>query len=258
MQNSKTRNMVLCAIFSAIIVVMTLVPYTGYINYGLFIEITTLHIVVILGAVAMGWKYGAILGGVWGVTCVARAFTNLALWGPFANPLISVLPRIVVGIVAGAVYAGLSRKMGDKPTKSVHAVIIALCSGGLVMAALMLGKNGSGQSLAWPVGLKIAVAVAVAAAVAAMFVYLNKRYGNWNAYAAAVAALCASLTNTVLVLTAFSLFGGMIKDFETLFNMFKGILTTIIGINGAIELLAAVIITPVLTMAVFRQYKKAD
>ncbi|MEG2174142.1 MAG: ECF transporter S component, partial [Oscillospiraceae bacterium] len=80
------RQFVLASLFAALIIVMTVVPYLGYINYGL-IEITTLHIVVTLGAVCLGWKYGALLGGVWGVTCLLRAFTNPA-WLLFTNPLI--------------------------------------------------------------------------------------------------------------------------------------------------------------------------
>ena len=47
-----TRDFIAAAVLSALIIVMTVVPYTGYIYYGL-IEITTLHIVVAIGAVAI-------------------------------------------------------------------------------------------------------------------------------------------------------------------------------------------------------------
>ena len=105
----KTKSLVLAAVFSALIAVMTVVPYTGYINYGpISLEITTLHIVVILGAVCLGWKYGAILGGVWGVSCMLRALTN-PLWYDFLNPMISLLPRIAVGLVAALVFIGLMK-----------------------------------------------------------------------------------------------------------------------------------------------------
>lgn len=108
----------LAALFIAIIIVMTAVPYTGYIEYvpgG--INMTTLHIPVIIGAVFLGWKYGALLGCVWGVTCVVKAFLTPGPGNvPFQNPMISVLPRIIVGIVAGLVFALVSGRFGKSPS----------------------------------------------------------------------------------------------------------------------------------------------
>ena len=54
-KNKNLYHLVLTAILSALIVVMTVVPYTGYIPYGVVTEITTLHIVTIVGAVFLGW-----------------------------------------------------------------------------------------------------------------------------------------------------------------------------------------------------------
>ena len=43
--------MILASILCALVVVMTVVPYTGYISIGGVLEITTLHIVTILAGV---------------------------------------------------------------------------------------------------------------------------------------------------------------------------------------------------------------
>jgi len=127
------RRFVLAAIFAAIIVVMTVVPYTGYINYG-GIEITTLHIVVILGAVFLGPAYGAFLGGVWGVTCLLRAFTN-PLWVMFTNPMISVVPRILVGLVAGLVFRWLLKtKLNTAVSAGITSVVSTLVNTVLVLS----------------------------------------------------------------------------------------------------------------------------
>ncbi len=182
MNHNKVRDFVLAAVFCALIIVMTVVPMTGYITAGV-VEITTLHIVVALGAVILGWKYGALLGGVWGLTCLIRAFTN-PLWVMFTNPLISVLPRILVGIVAGAVFAAM------KKTKA-NEMIDAL-----------------------------------------------------------VAALAATLTNTVLVLSAMYAFGGMFESYREFFELFKTIYMSIISVNGLIELAAAAVIVPLVYRAI--------
>ena len=178
-RNNRLYDFVLTAILSALILVMTFVPYTGYILYGGVLEITTLHIVVIVGAVFLNWKYGALLGGVWGVSCMLRALTN-PLWAAFLNPLVSLVPRVIVGIVAAAVFRGLNRTRLNK-----YVCIV-------------------------------------------------------------VATIAATLTNTVLVLSALALFGDGVNGF---FELFKTVYLTVVGTNGLIELGAAVVLVPVIYFA---------
>lgn len=177
-RTTDTRNLARAGILCALIIVMTIVPYTGYIYYGL-IEITTLHIVVAVGAVLLGWEYGAVLGLVWGVTCVLRALTN-PLWAPFVNPLISVVPRVIVGAVGGLVAQGLRK--------------------------------------------------------------LKLRSG----LVAGISAAAATLTNTVLVLSALKLFSTVLTGLP----LFGTIYATLIGVNGSIELVAAILLVPVIVAAV--------
>ena len=173
-----TKKLARAGILSSLIIAMTVIPYTGYIYYGL-VEITTLHIVVTIGAVMLGWRYGAVLGGVWGVTCMLRALTN-PLWAPFINPLISLVPRILVGMVAGA------------------------------MAQLL-------------------------------------RNAKCRQYVvAAVSAAVATITNTVLVLSALKLFSAQLAGAPLLGTIYG----TLIGLNGVIELVAAVLITPSVIAAI--------
>ena len=91
--------MILASILCALVVVMTVVPYTGYISIGGVLEITTLHIVTILAGVLLGWKYGALVGGVWGLTCILRCLIALPIYKPFgfANVFVAFLPRVCVG-----------------------------------------------------------------------------------------------------------------------------------------------------------------
>lgn len=177
-RKTDTRNLARAGILCALIIVMTVVPYTGYIYYGL-IEITTLHIVVAVGAVLLGWQYGAVLGLVWGITCMLRALTN-PLWAPFVNPLISLVPRVLVGAVGGLVASGLRK--------------------------------------------------------------LRLRTGLVSALSAAA----ATLTNTVLVLSALKLFSAVLTGVPLLGTIYA----TLIGVNGSIELVAAIILVPVIVAAI--------
>lgn len=125
--------LVATSIISALILAMSFVPNTGYLAVGP-IEITTLHIIVCIGAFTLGPKYGAILGGVWGLSNLARAFTNPAFI-LFTNPLVSVVPRILVGL-----FAGLAANFLLKKTKVPYAIsgIITAIVGTLTNTVLVL------------------------------------------------------------------------------------------------------------------------
>lgn len=103
--HDKVVRLTLLSMFSAIIIAMTFIPYVGYITLGVTLSITTLHIPVIIGAITLGPVGGAILGTVWGVSCLVYAlFNGTADAIIFTNPLISVLPRIIVGYLIGWYY----------------------------------------------------------------------------------------------------------------------------------------------------------
>lgn len=138
--NEKTHRLTLCGMFVAIIIVMTVIPFTGYISYSpIGVAITTLHIPVIIGSMFLGPKYGALLGGVWGVTCLVKAFLNPDPANiPFQNPLVSVLPRIIVGLVAAAVFALCCRwkKLARPLAALISAVVATLTNTVLVLTML--------------------------------------------------------------------------------------------------------------------------
>ncbi|MDR0325150.1 MAG: ECF transporter S component [Oscillospiraceae bacterium] len=98
-QRGKTRTTLQIALFCAVIIVMTFVPYVGYISYGV-LSITTLHLPVLLGAVLLGPAAGLLLASVWGVTNILNAFLINPIEGAiFLDPRISIVPRVLVGCV---------------------------------------------------------------------------------------------------------------------------------------------------------------
>lgn len=101
----KLRLISFDALFIALIVLFTFVNYLGYITLGA-ITLTTMPVLVLMGAAIFGWKRGLLYGFVFGLFSMIRAITMPT--GPidiiYQNPFISILPRAIFGLVAGLVF----------------------------------------------------------------------------------------------------------------------------------------------------------
>lgn len=112
------------AFLTAIMMVMAFTPL-GYIPLP-FMNATTMHIPVIIGACLLGPKTGAILGGIFGITSVVKAtiqpnitsfvFTPFYSFSPqfhggFESLIVAIVPRILIGLIAGYVFLFLRKKM---------------------------------------------------------------------------------------------------------------------------------------------------
>lgn len=106
--------------FLAIMLIMTFVPSLGFISIGGAISITLLHIIVLIGAILMGWKRGLLYGFFFGILSLIKAATSpVSILDPyFVNPLISVLPRAAFGLLAGLSFDAI-KKMKSNAMKSL-------------------------------------------------------------------------------------------------------------------------------------------
>ena len=108
-----TRGMVELALMSAIIIVMAMTPL-GYLKTP-FLSITLLTIPVAVGAIILGPKGGAFLGGIFGATSFAQALSGAGMTAILfqTNPLgvafLCFVPRILEGFLCGLI-AKLMRK----------------------------------------------------------------------------------------------------------------------------------------------------
>ena len=133
-KSQKTSEMVKMALFVALIVLLSVTPL-GYIPLGA-INATTIQMPVIIGAVLFGWKKGAVLGGVFGLTSLIKNTVqpNLTsfVFSPFVPVfgeesgslwaiVISIVPRIMIGIVAALVFAILTKLKINKTFSSAAA-----------------------------------------------------------------------------------------------------------------------------------------
>ncbi|MEY8444697.1 ECF transporter S component [Enterococcus ratti] len=137
---NKTFRLVLRAILLAIIIVQSMVPWLGFIPLG-FISLTVIHITVIVAAVVLGSKDGMLIGLFWGIATIIRAYampTTPFDTLVFTNPVISVVPRVLVGLVAGTIFHLIYRQYHSVVVGSVFAGIL----GSLTNTVLVLGFMG--------------------------------------------------------------------------------------------------------------------
>ena len=132
MKREKTFQMVLSAMFIAIIILQSFVPFLG--NLPLFIlDITIIHITVIV----LGPKAGFLLGFAWGFSSFLRAFTsgNAVTFMIFTNPFISILPRLLMGGLIALFY----HKMNKVITYDKLRMALSGFLGSLMNTVLVLG-----------------------------------------------------------------------------------------------------------------------
>lgn len=137
LQRRKAYCTAILGVLIAIIFVQSMVPFLGYIPTG-FINITIIHITVIVAAIVLGPKDGAIVGLVWGIGTIIRAFTSptsIIDTTVFTNPVVAILPRVIVGLIAGWIYLWFKKNTNKK----VLGMAIASAFGSLTNTVLVLG-----------------------------------------------------------------------------------------------------------------------
>ena len=114
--------------------------FLGYTRLG-FIPVpnlagnaTIMHVPAILGGALEGPIVGTIAGGIFGIFSFLQAEVPI-----FRNPLVSVLPRLIIGIVAWASFVSLRRVSLDLAS-AVAGVLGSLANTvGVVGMAVLLG-----------------------------------------------------------------------------------------------------------------------
>ena len=113
--NRKYLYMAEMAVLIAIILLMAFTPI-GYIKTA-GLEITLITIPVIVGAIVMGPKAGAVLGGVFGITSFLQAIMGLSPFGallveisPWKSFIVCIPPRILMGLFTGLIWKLFKKK----------------------------------------------------------------------------------------------------------------------------------------------------
>lgn len=124
MRDLRVKEITTAGIFGAIILFLSLVPAPWGLTWGFFritggVEVTIIHIPVIIGAIFGGKRVAIMLGAMFGIGSMLAALIYGGVFAPFFyNPLVSILPRILFGYFIYLFYNGI-RKVVKQPVVSI-------------------------------------------------------------------------------------------------------------------------------------------
>ena len=194
---TRNRKLALAGAFSALIIVLSLTNL-GFISFSPVVSITILQIPVILCATMAGLPAGLFAGFVMGMmSLIKAAMSPSGILDPFfVNPMCSVLPRMLLGLVAWGLWRVLNLIPSMPKTLSAavtgfvatfaHTLIVYGCififDGADMRAALdSIGMTGAGYFAVVGAGIvsemvEAASSLIVCAAVyAGLFIASNKK-----------------------------------------------------------------------------------
>lgn len=239
-----TRQMVVTAMLAAISIFLGL-SGLGFIKIPP-VNATIMHIPVIIGAIIEGPIVGGLIGLCFGLFSMYQAFTAPTVTSfVFWNPIVALLPRILIGVVSYYSYVGITKAVKKNPAAS-GAIVISFLS---VIVALAL-----------KVLLPVMVSYGIGAAVLILLNFLFVRFRlseKSDALSVGTAAVLGTLTNTVLVLSLIYIV--YVDRFAKAINISSSVAgKTIVAIgmtNGIPEALVSTIITVPVVLAILKLRK---
>jgi len=131
------RNLALLGLMLAITIILDMTPL-GMIPLGT-ISATIVHIPTIITGVILGPVAGFIMGTAFGIVTLIHAATRpVTVLDPlFINPLVSVLPRMFIGVASYYVFLGMSRLLKKSPIKNTLSSFAGGMAGSLTNTGLV-------------------------------------------------------------------------------------------------------------------------
>lgn len=187
--HSSTRKLVQFSLLLAIEIILGVTPL-GFIMVPP-VSITLMHIPVIIGSIVMGPMYGMLLGGSFGIISLLKAifsavspidllFNPVASGNPVASVVMSVLPRIILGLLPALLFNLLNKKLKHRTiTIGISAIASTVVHTLLVLLFLFLFFSAIPlitvltTILTLNVGLEILVAAVIAIPVCRALLRLN-------------------------------------------------------------------------------------
>lgn len=191
----KIKEFTLTAIFVSVILLFAFTP-VGFIHLGV-IKATIIHIPVIIGAIVLGPKIGAILGLIFGITSIVTNTIAPSLLSFAFSPVIPVLgtsqgsfwalfvalvPRVIIGFIPYYIFKSIHKttknKLNQKAalfltgllTTFIHTFLVMGLISLLFHDAYALAINADSMSAIFIAVLTVFLTNGLAEAVVAAFV----------------------------------------------------------------------------------------
>lgn len=229
------RKMTIIGVLGGISIMLGMTPL-GFIPIGPT-KATIMHIPVIIGAILEGPLVGAFVGLIFGIFSLIQAYTNpTPISFVFFNPIVSILPRILIGIVAYYSYSFI-KKLGDKKSK---VFIIAF-----IVTMVTYLAYGVYRSIVDSLGfLSIAINIILIGLTGFLaYTLLGKSKGK--DLSVMVGAALGTFTNTFLVMGLIYLFYGeeFVRTIGGNTDLIGKAILSIALANGIPEMIIGVIVT---------------
>ena len=152
-----TRKIVVTAVLAAISILLGvtqlgLIPVPNLSGHA-----TIMHVPVIIGSVLEGSVVGSLIGGIFGIFSFIDATSPV-----FKNPIVAIVPRVLIGITAYYTYAML------KSLNEYGALVASAVVGSLTNTVFVLGLAGLFGLIPWtamPAIIPQAIAEMIIAAI---------------------------------------------------------------------------------------------
>ena len=153
------RQIVVAGLLGAIAILLgaTRLGFIGPFPPLITVGATIMHVPAIIGGVLEGSLVGSLIGGIFGLFSFIQATTPV-----FKNPIVAIVPRLLIGVTAYFAYVGLKR------WNEYGALAVAGVVGSLTNTIFVLGLAGIFGLIPWAAMLPIvpqAIAEAIIAAI---------------------------------------------------------------------------------------------
>ncbi|SHI60620.1 Uncharacterized membrane protein [Clostridium cavendishii DSM 21758] len=240
-----TRKLVVAGMLSAISIFLGLTGL-GFIAIPP-VKATIMHIPVIIGAIIEGPIVGAIIGLCFGLFSIYQAFTtptptSFIFW----NPIIAILPRVLIGVVSYYIYAGMSKAVKK------HINLAGIFATATVSFMLFIALK-----VFLPIqvdGILTAIVFILLSVVVIKFKHTNKE----KVLSIGTASILGTLTNTALVLgLVYLIYADRFAKAINVSPEIAGKFIAGIGItNGIPEALISALVTIPVVIAILKIKKK--
>ncbi|MBS6475842.1 MAG: ECF transporter S component [Clostridiales bacterium] len=270
MKKRTVLNIVITGLFVALMGIMSfLLPNIGFIPLGV-VSVSLVHLPVVVGAIVCGWKEGLILSLAFGLMSWIRSYMPMGAADVlFQNPLIAVLPRLMIGFSACGcfwifkkLFETVQRSMTGKSNAFCHTIayLVGTVMGFALAVAVyfsLINIAGMGNIgavlLACVMGLFVGIALNNT---------LRDGMPNPNYSAAMFGCAGGALGNTVFTLISFYFFVPAFFEEVLVANglveteVFIKYLLGLAGTNGVLEMLVFALVGTPVVLALQKAYSK--